>query len=199
MLHGIDIGLIILAYLLGSINCAIIACKAMGLPSPFTVGSGNPGATNVLRLGNKKAAIFTLIGDALKGLLAVVIGHYFEVSTLVLSLIALFAVLGHIFPIFFKFKGGKGVATFFGVIIAINPWVGACAVLTWLVMAVLFRYSSLAALTTCVFSPVYAYIFMGPMSVIPLVILALIVVSRHHANIKRLCNGSETKIGQKKP
>jgi len=198
MLNTIDIGLLILSYLFGSINSAIIVCKIMGLPSPLTVGSGNPGATNVLRLGSKKAAAITLIGDILKGVIPVVIGHLIHVSVLILSLTALFAVLGHIFPVFFKFKGGKGVATAFGTFFALNLIVGLSSGITWLVVAGLFRYSSLASLISCLLTPVYAYYFMGPESIWPLIVLVAAVIIRHRGNIKRLATGTESKIGQKK-
>jgi glycerol-3-phosphate acyltransferase PlsY len=197
MFTSIDIGLIVFAYLIGSVNCAIIVCKLMGLPSPLTVGSGNPGATNVLRLGSKKAAAITLLGDAVKGVIPVVIGHILHESVLVLSLIALAAVIGHIFPLFFKFKGGKGVATTFGVVIALSPLLGLCALITWLVIAAIFRYSSLAALVTCILTPAYAYYLLGPESLWPLVVMVLIVIIRHHSNIRRLLNGTESKIGKK--
>lgn len=199
MLNQLDIGLIILAYLMGSINSAIIVCKLMGLPSPLSVGSGNPGATNVLRLGSKKAAAVTMAGDILKGVVPVLIGHALHVSIFILSLIAMAAVIGHIFPLFFKFKGGKGVATTLGVILALNLWLGLAVLATWLVTAVLFRYSSLSALMACAWCPVYAAFILGPSSVWPLLVIALIVILRHHGNIKRLLNGTESKIGQKKP
>jgi len=198
MLSHLDIALIILAYLMGSINSAIIVCKLMGLPSPLSVGSGNPGATNVLRLGNKKAAAITMIGDVLKGIIPVIIGHLLHASSLSLSLIAMAAVIGHIFPIFFKFKGGKGVATTLGVILALNIYLGLAVLATWLVMAIVFRYSSLSSLMACAWCPLYAYFIIGYSSVWPLLVIAIIVIIRHQANIKRLWTGTESKIGQKK-
>ena len=189
--------LVLVGYLFGSLNSAIIVCKCMGLPSPRSVGSGNPGATNVLRLGSKPAAAITLLGDVVKGVIPVVIGHLLHVEPIYLAWIALAAVLGHLWPIFFGFKGGKGVATTIGVLLAVNIWVGLAVVLTWLVFALLFRYSSLASLVATVLSPVYAYFLFDHHAWLPLAIMALLVIIRHHANIKRLIQGTESKIGQK--
>ncbi|MDF2691213.1 MAG: plsY [Gammaproteobacteria bacterium] len=191
------IAAIIIAYLIGSINCAIIICKIMGLPSPRSVGSGNPGATNVLRLGSKKAAALTLFGDFIKGVLPVAIGHALGFSVFELSIIGLAAVLGHIFPIFFGFKGGKGVATLIGVLFALNLLLGLAFVLSWAIMAFLFRISSLSSLLATLLSPVFGYFILGRESFVPLVLLAAIVIIRHHSNIKRLLAGTESKIGQK--
>ncbi|MDF2940702.1 MAG: plsY [Gammaproteobacteria bacterium] len=191
------IAAVIVSYLIGSVNCAIIICKLMGLPSPRSVGSGNPGATNVLRLGSKKAAALTLFGDFIKGVLPVAIAHTLHFSPMALSLIALAAVLGHIFPVFFGFKGGKGVATLIGVLFALNLLLGLCFVLSWAVIAFLFRISSLSSLIATLLSPVFGYFILGSESLIPLIILAAIVIARHHSNIKRLLAGTESKIGQK--
>lgn len=191
------ITLLIVAYLLGSVNSALLICKLMKLPSPRTQGSGNPGATNVLRIGGKKAAILTLVGDILKAVIPICIGHYFHLSNLILSWILFVAVLGHIYPIYFGFKGGKGVATAIGGSIAINPIFGGVMVLTWLVMAFTFRYSSLASLTCLILSPLYASIFLGDLSALPFGLLALLIIFTHQQNIKRLISGNESKIGKK--
>ncbi len=189
--------MILVGYLFGSLNSAIIVCKCMDLPSPRSVGSGNPGATNVLRLGSKPAAAITLLGDVIKGVIPVVIGHLLHLPPLYIACIALAAVLGHLWPIFFGFKGGKGVATTIGVLLALNIWVGLAVVATWLVIAALFRYSSLASLVASILSPLYAYLLFDHQAYLPLTVMALLVVIRHHANIARLLQGTESKIGQK--
>ncbi len=190
--------LVIFAYLLGSINSAIIICKIMGLPSPRSVGSGNPGATNVLRLGSKKAAAATLIGDVLKGVIPVSIGHVLHMEYHILAWIALAAIIGHIYPIFFKFQGGKGVATALGAICAINPILGLAVLATWGIMAVLFRMSSLASLTAIVLAPFYAYWIIDNTVIIPLTVIAILIVIRHKGNIARILHHQEPKLGQKK-
>ncbi len=187
--------IIILAYLFGSINCAILICKMMSLPSPRSVGSGNPGATNVLRLGNKKAAGLTLAGDVLKGVIPVLIGHALHLPVNVLCWIALAAILGHIFPIFFNFKGGKGVATAIGAIFALNIFLGLAVGATWLLIAGLLRMSSLSSLVAMIMTPIYGYCLLGNTTIFPLVLLAVIVLLRHKANIKRILAGTEPKIG----
>lgn len=189
--------LILAAYLLGSINSAIIVCKCWGLPSPRSIGSGNPGTTNVLRLGSKSAAIVTLLGDALKAVIPVVIGHCLHLEPVVLCWVGLAAVIGHIFPIFFGFRGGKGVATLLGAVLSINPVLGGIFVLTWLIMAGLFRYSSLAALVATAAMPLAGYWLIKPYAAVPLGALALLVILKHHSNIRRLIAGTETQIGQK--
>ena len=190
--------IIIAAYLLGSINCAIIICKLMGLPSPRSIGSGNPGATNVLRLGSKTGALLTLVGDILKGAIPVLLAKYWlELSVFAQSLVVLAAVIGHIFPVFFKFQGGKGVATALGAIIALDPLVGGCTILTWLVVAALFRYSSLASLVSIILTPLYGFYLLRQGCVIPLTVMAIVIVVRHRANIFRLVKGTESKIGSK--
>lgn len=196
--HSFDPFLVILSYLLGSLNSAIIICKVMGLPSPRSVGSGNPGATNVLRLGSKPAAALTLIGDVLKGVIPVVLGHLLHASDVMLAIIALAAIIGHLWPIFFNFKGGKGVATLLGVLLAFNLWLGLAVVATWLIIAVLFRYSSLASLVASVLSPAYCYWWVSHPAAGIIALISLLVIVRHIANIKRLLSGTESKIGQKK-
>lgn len=192
------IGILIVAYLCGSLNSAIIVCKLWGLPSPRSVGSGNPGTTNVLRLGSKKAAIATLLGDAVKGLIPVLLGHALGLTMVQLCWVALLAVIGHMFPVFFSFKGGKGVATTIGVLLGVSAPIGGWFILIWLVIAAVFRISSLAALTATIATPFLGYWLLSPQTVTPLIIVALLVLARHHANIKRLLTGKEPKIGQKK-
>jgi acyl phosphate:glycerol-3-phosphate acyltransferase len=195
------------SYLIGSISFAVVVSHAMGLADPRSYGSGNPGATNVLRTGNKKAAILTLIGDAFKGWLPVWVvtnyGAHFGLdetalnSAVALSAIAVF--LGHLFPVFFKFQGGKGVATAAGVLLAIHPVLGIATLLTWVIIAFFFRYSSLAALVAAVFAPFFQVFLFGP-SRISLAVLAmsLLLIWRHRANISKLLAGKESRIGEKK-
>ena len=190
---------IIAAYLLGSISFAIVAAKLFGLADPRSYGSGNPGATNVLRSGNKKAALFTLIGDALKGWVAVFVAQKMGFSDNVIGLVALAVFFGHLFPIFLKFKGGKGVATAAGVLLALDPMVGLAVICTWLFVAYASRYSSLAALLAAALAPVYT-IFIngsnGQTMVISVISLTLII--KHWQNLQRLLAGQESKIGSKK-
>ena len=190
--------LILFAYLLGSINSAMIVCKLAGLPSPRSVGSGNPGATNVLRLGSKKAAAATLIGDVLKGVIPILIGHSFHLFANALCWIALAAILGHIYPLYFKFKGGKGVATAMGCAFAINLLLGVCVGAAWLIVAKLSRYSSLSSMISMILMPFFAlFILDNKASFIPLLLIALLILLRHRSNIQKLRTGKESKIGQK--
>lgn len=194
----LDTTLIILAYLLGSVSTAIIVCKLMSLPDPRSEGSGNPGATNVLRVGGKKAAAITLFGDTLKGLLPVLIARAFTQDPLILGLVGLAAFLGHLFPVFFGFKGGKGVATMLGVLFGFNLWVGAATGLTWLVIAKLLKISSLSALIATALAPVYVWLIMGHKElVIITAIITVILFWRHRSNIQNLLSGAEGKIGKK--
>ena len=194
----LDIALIVLAYLMGSVSAAIITCKLMGLPDPRTEGSKNPGATNVLRIGNKKAAAVTLFGDFLKGLVPVLIGRLFEVEPLVLALIAMAAFLGHIFPIFFGFKGGKGVATALGVILGLAWQVALAALLTWLLVAKVFKISSLSALIAAVLTPFYCWLLAPQLEyMVMLSVMSLLLIWRHRSNIRNLVSGAEGKIGKK--
>lgn len=189
---------IVIAYLFGSISSAVVVCKVMGLPDPRTEGSKNPGATNVLRLGGKKAALITLLGDALKGFIPVLIGYFLGFNFTLLTLIAFFAFLGHLFPIFFGFEGGKGVATFIGGLFALSPLTALVWCFTWLLMAGLFRYSSLAALTAAIAAPVFFSLMTHQL--IPTLILSLmsiLLIYRHKTNIKKLIAGEESKIGKK--
>ncbi|QLH43774.1 MAG: glycerol-3-phosphate 1-O-acyltransferase PlsY [Coxiellaceae bacterium] len=184
----------IIAYLLGSVSSAIIVCKFLGLPDPRTQGSGNPGATNVMRIGGKNAAIITLIGDALKGLLAVLIGRLFGVEGFLLGIVGVAALLGHIYPIFFQFKGGKGVATAFGALLGMSLPVALVAAITWTLVIVFSRYSSLAALVTAVLAPVYTILFADFAYFFPVIIMSGIMIWRHWDNIQRLKTGTENKI-----
>jgi glycerol-3-phosphate acyltransferase PlsY len=193
---------IIGAYLLGSVSFAVIVSRALGLADPRTYGSKNPGATNVLRSGSKLAAILTLVGDALKGWLAVWlverIGPLFGVGDWGVALAGVAVFLGHLFPVFFGFKGGKGVATAAGVIVAFNPWLALATGLTWLIIAFFFRYSSLASLTAAVFAAFYSAFGWGfDERFVAVAIIAGFVVFRHQANIRNLVAGKERRIGEK--
>lgn len=198
MLNITLITALIMAYLFGSISSAIIVCKLMRLPDPRTTGSHNPGATNVLRIGGKKAAAITLLGDSLKGFIPVMIAHALAFSSLNMALIALAALLGHLYPIFFRFQGGKGVATFIGCLIALSWPTALCWGITWLVVAALFRYSSLAALIACALAPFYSWFFNHSMGTsIVLAVMAVMIFYRHRENITKLISGTESRIGQK--
>ena len=196
------------AYLIGSLSFAVIVSSVMGLNDPRTYGSGNPGATNVLRSGSKAAAALTLLLDAVKGLIPVLLVKYcgpdYGLHEGTLALVAIAAFLGHLFPVFFKFKGGKGVATALGVLLGISGWLGLLVLLTWLAVAFTSRYSSLSALVAAVLAPVYYVLFGGSLWVYDKsVLLAVIAMSalllwRHAENIGRLLKGQESKIGSKK-
>lgn len=190
------------AYLLGSVSFAVIVSRALGLADPRTYGSKNPGATNVLRSGSKLAAVLTLVGDALKGWLAVWLverfGPSFGVGDWGSALAGVAVFLGHLFPVFFGFKGGKGVATAAGVIVAFNPWLALATGLTWLIIAFFFRYSSLASLTAAVFAAFYSAFGWGfNERFVAVAIIAGFVVFRHQANIRNLVAGKERRIGEK--
>lgn len=186
------------AYLLGSLSTAVIVSKLAGLPDPREQGSKNPGATNVLRLGGKKAAIITLLGDALKGLVPVVIADALSASPDILAAVGLAAFLGHLYPVFFGFKGGKGVATALGVLSGFSVWVGLAVLATWLLMAFLFRISSLAALTAATLAPLYVWLLReSPVLSGAALAMALLLISRHRGNIERLLRGEESRVGQK--
>lgn len=195
----IDLLAPLLAYLLGSISSAIVVTRALGLRDPRQVGSRNPGATNVLRYGGKKAAIITLLGDILKGVLAVAIARAAGVSDMWLALTLLAVFLGHLYPIFHGFLGGKGVATAFGGLAALQLWIGPALVATWLVMAILFRYSSLSAIAAALAAPLYVALFRPGASaefVIATAVMSVLLLWRHRSNIKNLLAGTETKIGR---
>lgn len=184
--------LVVFAYLLGSIATAVIACNLMGLPDPRTQGSQNPGATNVMKIGGKKAAVITLIGDLLKGLIPVLVGVALHADELTLSLIALAAFLGHLYPLFHGFKGGKGVATAFGVILGLSWPVGIAVLATWLIVYYLFKLSSLAALVSALFSPLYFYFIDGSVTFTVLAgLLSAMLILRHRSNIEKIINGTE--------
>ena len=196
------------AYLIGSLSFAVIVSRAMGLNDPRTYGSGNPGATNVLRSGSKAAAAVTLLLDAAKGWLPVALvqwfGSRFGLGDGTVAMVALAAFLGHLYPVFFRFKGGKGVATALGVLLGISPWLGLAVAATWLIIAVFFRYSSLAALIASVFAPVYYLMCSGvvwyaetPIAA-AIVAMAALLIWRHRENIQRLMAGKESKLGSKK-
>jgi glycerol-3-phosphate acyltransferase PlsY len=191
------------AYLLGSIPFAVLSSKLFGLADPRTYGSGNPGATNVLRSGNKAAAILTLLGDALKGWLAVFLAQHvgpdYGLGQTAVGLVALAVFFGHLFPVFLKFKGGKGVATAAGVLLSLDPVLGLAVLGTWLFVAFATRYSSLAALVASAAAPLYAFLFWGSGAMVPPVaIIAMALIVKHWGNLQRLMVGSEPKIGAKK-
>ncbi len=193
---------IVAAYLLGSVSFAVLMSKAFGLPDPRSYGSGNPGATNVLRSGRKAAAVLTLLGDGAKGWLAVFVAMQFsardEQGVLLVAAVALAVFLGHVFPIFLRFKGGKGVATALGVLLALNVWLGLSVLATWLLMAVLFRFSSLAALTAAAGAPIYALVLGLPREwVLASGIILLLLIWRHKKNIRNLLAGKEPRIGKR--
>lgn len=188
---------VLIAYLLGSLSSAIITCKVLDLPDPRTQGSGNPGATNVLRMGGKKAAIITLVGDFLKGVIPVLLAKALGINVLGLALVTFAAFFGHLYPIFFRFQGGKGVATAFGSILALTWPVGMALLITWLSMVIIFRYSSLAALITAISAPFYAYLLTNLTYTLMMCIMSLFLIYRHQNNIRKLLAGQEDKIGRK--
>ena len=207
MIFTLDILLIPLAYLIGSISFAVVVSQCMNLPDPHSYGSGNPGATNVLRTGNKLAAALTFLGDALKGYFAVMLARVLlgdqsltaSLSSWVLCGVVLAVFLGHLFPVFHGFKGGKGVATACGILFGVNAILGLATLSTWIIVAVFLRYSSLAALAAAVFSPIYFVFLFGfqPMGIALLVVCSLLIW-RHRSNIQNLLNGTESRIGSKK-
>ncbi len=190
--------LVLVAYLLGSLSSAIIVCRLAGLPDPRSGGSGNPGATNVLRLGGKKLAALTLAGDLFKGLLPVLAGHALGLPPVILALVGLAAFLGHLYPVFFRFQGGKGVATSLGVLLGLDWAVGLAAVATWLAVAAVSRYSSLSALVATALAPLWvAWRFGALEPAVACAVMTLLLFWRHAGNIRRLVAGNEPRIGQK--
>ncbi|EHK8998698.1 glycerol-3-phosphate 1-O-acyltransferase PlsY [Vibrio vulnificus] len=187
----------IIAYLLGSISSAVLICRVLRLPDPRGVGSNNPGATNVLRIGGKGAAVAVLLCDMLKGTIPVWSGYYLGIEPVLLGVIAIAACLGHMYPLFFHFQGGKGVATALGAIAPIGLDLTGMIMVTWLLVAILFRYSSLAALVTVLLAPMYTWMI-KPQYTLPVGMLCCLIVLRHHQNIRRLFTGEEPKIGEKK-
>jgi glycerol-3-phosphate acyltransferase PlsY len=193
----------IAGYLIGSLSFAVVVSKLFGLGDPRTYGSKNPGATNVLRSGNKAAAVLTLLGDGVKGWLAVWLaqkyGPQYGIDDSGVALVALAVFVGHLWPVFFRFVGGKGVATFLGVLLGLDVWLGLAALATWLVIAYAFRYSSLAALIASVFAPFYyGLLFGADVKLLALLAMSGLLVYRHRQNIANLLSGKESRIGSKK-
>ncbi|MEF9995270.1 MAG: glycerol-3-phosphate 1-O-acyltransferase PlsY [Burkholderiaceae bacterium] len=193
---------VLAAYLLGSVSFAVVVSRFLGLADPRSYGSGNPGATNVLRSGNKIAALVTLLGDAAKGWIAVWAaqrwGGNWGLEDGTVALVAMAVFLGHLYPIFLKFKGGKGVATAAGVLLALQPWLGLAALIVWLMVAVFFRYSSLASIVACGFAPpFYALVWGFDPTFVAVTVVAGFTVWRHRVNIGKLMAGKESRIGQK--
>jgi glycerol-3-phosphate acyltransferase PlsY len=201
--------LVLGGYLIGSLSFAVIVSRVMGLDDPRTYGSQNPGATNVLRSGNKQAAIATLLLDALKGFFPVffvkLYGAQFGLDERAVALVALSAFIGHVWPVFFRFQGGKGVATAAGVLFGIEPVLGLATLGTWLIVAFFFRYSSLAALSAAVFAPMYYWLgdrvvwTASQAELLAVTLMCVVLIVRHADNIARLLRGEESKIGSKKP
>ncbi|WP_194724435.1 glycerol-3-phosphate 1-O-acyltransferase PlsY [Noviherbaspirillum malthae] len=194
---------VVAAYLIGSVSFAVVCSKLFGLADPRTYGSKNPGATNVLRSGNKAAAALTLLGDGFKGTLAVWLAQWlgprYGVGDTGIALAGLAAFIGHLWPVFSRFVGGKGVATLLGVLIGINGWLGLATIVTWLVIAYAFRYSSLAALVASVFAPFYYALLFGLRpALLAIAVMSGLLIYRHRQNIANLLAGKESKIGSKK-
>lgn len=196
----VEAGFVIAAYLLGSISFGILMSKVFGLPDPRTVGSGNPGATNVLRSGKKLAAFLTLFGDAFKGYLAVWAAARYGLSDMGICLVALSVFIGHLYPVYYAFRGGKGVATALGVLLAISAWLGLSVLLTWILAFAIGRYSSLAAILAALLAPVFAWrLFGGPdIYFATTILLALLLIWRHRSNIRNLLSGTEGGFGKGK-
>ena len=191
----LGIVLVVLGYLCGSLASAVIVCRVMKLPDPRKQGSGNPGATNVLRLGGKKAAALTLAGDVLKGAVPVLLAHLLSDSPTILASTAVAAIVGHMYPVFFRFKGGKGVATTFGAVAALVFPVALFMGAVWVLTAMATRYASLASLVAAVAAPLFALVFIQqPATIVALVIIAALLVYRHRENIQRLRDGIESEI-----
>jgi acyl phosphate:glycerol-3-phosphate acyltransferase len=192
----LHIALVAAAYLLGSISSAVVVCRLMGLPDPRTQGSNNPGATNVLRIGGKKAAAVTLVGDSLKGLLPMLVGHWLGVGPAVLAATGLAAFLGHLYPVFFGFRGGKGVATALGVQLGLWWPIGLTVATVWLFVAKVLRISSLSALVSMALAPLVVWLFWPePVLLAMQVLVSVLLVWRHRSNIANLISGKEGKIG----
>ena len=192
----LNVSLVIIAYLFGSLSAAVIVCKVLHLDDPRSLGSRNPGTTNVLRLHGKKAAALTLAGDLFKGLAPVLLARLLGTPDLIVALSALAAFCGHIFPIFFNFKGGKGVATLIGVLFGMQWILGAAFITSWLLIAFLFRYSSLAGLSAAALIPAFAILLKVPVYYVgSIVVMAILLFWRHRSNIGKLIDGKEEKIG----
>jgi glycerol-3-phosphate acyltransferase PlsY len=188
--------MMLFAYLLGSISSAILICKWLGLPDPRTTGSNNPGATNVLRISNKLTAITVLFLDVLKGTIPVWTAYFLKIEPIYLGFIGVCACLGHMYPLYFQFKGGKAVATALGTLLPIGLGLGGLLVLTWFIVAKITKYSSLAAIITVSLAPLYVY-FLKPIYMYPTIMLSVLIVFRHKENILRLFKGTENKISLK--
>lgn len=187
----------LIAYCLGSLSSAIIVCRMAGLPDPRSEGSKNPGATNVLRIGGRKLAAVTLLGDALKGFIPVFVVKLFYPDPFIVGPVMLAVFLGHLYPIFFQFQGGKGVATFIGILLALSGWVGGAFVAIWLIMVLLFNISSLAALVSAAVAPLIAGFLLNMTYSYFIICMTLLLFWRHRENLKRLYRGTEPKIGKK--
>lgn len=188
----------LLGYLCGSLSSAILVCRALGHTDPRRVGSGNPGTTNVLRHYGKGAAAATLLGDVAKGLVPVLAARAVDVPPMVLAAVGIASFLGHLYPIFFGFEGGKGVATLIGVLLGFDPWLCLAFILVWLSVALMFRYSSLAALSAALINPLVAFVLQEPHPIsVCICIMAAIICWRHRSNIQKLMRGTESKIGEK--
>ena len=197
-----SVAAVLAAYCIGSLSFAVIVSRAMGLADPRSYGSGNPGATNVLRSGKRSAAILTLALDTLKGYVPVLLALWFSdpfgFGGGTVAAVGLAAFLGHLWPVFFRFQGGKGVATAAGVLLAFNPWLGVATLATWVIVALFFRYSSLASLAAAVFAPFYQMlIWEADAYALAITAMSLLLVWRHEGNIKKLLAGTESKLGQK--
>lgn len=195
----ISLIIIVAAYLMGSLSSAVIYCRIFKLPDPRTQGSGNPGATNVLRVAGKGAALVVLLGDVLKGALPVLLAKLFELGPWFIGLTALAAFLGHLYPIFFRFQGGKGVATAAGICLALNWPFGLAMIAIWLFIIAITRISSLGALAASGAAPILAYLLIDWQIAVIMILIALLVTWKHQTNIQRLREGTEPKIGQKSP
>ncbi len=194
---------IVAAYLLGSVSFAVVVSKLFGLSDPRTYGSKNPGATNVLRSGNKVAAVLSLLGDGAKGWLAVWLtltyGDRFGLGETATALVAIAVFLGHLWPVFFKFVGGKGVATALGILLGVNPWLGLATLVTWVVVVYAFRYSSLGALVAAIFAPFFYGLLFGPGPLLlAIFVMSGLLIYRHGTNIGNLMQGKESRLGSKK-
>jgi glycerol-3-phosphate acyltransferase PlsY len=193
----LDIALVVGAYLLGSVSSAIIVCRVMGLPDPRTEGSNNPGATNVLRIGGKKAAAVTLVGDSLKGLAPLLLAHALDRSAPVFAATGMAAFLGHLYPVFFGFKGGKGVATALGVQFGLSWMIGGAVAGVWLIVAKVMNISSLAALVSMTVAPLFVWlIWPAPELVAMQILMSAILIWRHRSNIRKLLSGAEGKLSR---